>query len=366
MGVDLDRAWTTTSAMIEACGEVMPAASHPALYVGAVIGALAREDRDKVCFFCTHTVSSFGDWVEQLIAESIGKEGKGVIPIVGATVGQPHDYSSDRLFVYLRVDNDSDLEEMDNAVKTLREAGHPRLTLRLPDAYALFGEFFRWEYATAVVGQMLALNPFDEPNVTEAKEATAQLLKQYQENGSLPDTDLLMEGEHVRLYSNEKTIAPLREMCRAHGYSETSRTELLAAQMASTHAGDYFAVLAYLTPDEQTNEQLRSIQRRLRHVTRRAVSVGYGPRYLHSTGQMHKGGPNTGVFFLITRSVEHDLMIPDNPFSFGTLFMAQAIGDYTALCNHDRRVIRLHIEGDQNAGIDKLLAAIEFVEKRWK
>jgi transaldolase/glucose-6-phosphate isomerase len=366
LGLDLDRIWSNMATMMEACGEVMPAASHPALYVGAVIGALARDDRDKVCFFTTESISSFGDWVEQLIAESIGKEGKGVIPIVGATVGQPHDHASDRLFVYLRVDNDSNINEMDEAVKTLREAGHPRLTLRLPDTYSLFGEFFRWEYATAVIGQMLALNPFDEPNVTEAKEATAQLLQQYQQNGSLPESEPLMVGEHVRLYSNDKTIAPLREMCRAHGYSETSRTELLAAQMAGTHAGDYFAVLAYLTPNEETDEQLRTIQRRLRHVTRRAVTVGYGPRYLHSTGQMHKGGPNNGVFLLITRAVENDLQIPDNPFSFGTLFTAQAIGDYTALANHDRRVIRLHIEGDQNSGIDKLLAAIDFVEKRWK
>ena len=366
MGLDLDRAWTSVTNMIEACGEVMPAVSHPALYVGAVLGALARQDRDKVCFFSTQTINSFGDWVEQLIAESTGKEGKGIIPIVGATVGQPHDYASDRLFVYLRVDDDSDINEMDEAVKTLREAGNPRLTLRLPDAYSLFGEFFRWEYATAVVGQMLGVNPFDEPNVTEAKEATAQLLQHYQQHGSLPEEDALMEGEHVRLYSNEKTIAPLREMCRAHGYSETSRMELLAAQLAGTHAGDYFAVLAYLTPDAKTDEQLHLIQRRLRHVTRRGVTVGYGPRYLHSTGQLHKGGPNNGVFFLITRSIEHDVMIPDNPFSFGTLFTAQAIGDYTALCNHDRRVIRLHIEGDQNSGIDKLLAAIDFVEKRWK
>jgi hypothetical protein len=333
--------------------------------LGAFIGALAKEGRDKVCIFCTHAIHSYGDWAEQLVAESLGKENKGVVPVVGATVGKPHDYASDRSFVYLRVDEDSDSEDMDNGVRTLREAGNPRVTLRLPHAYALFGEFFRWEYATAAAAVILQVNPFDEPNVTEAKEATNKLLAHYQEHGKLPVTEPVMDGEHIQLYSSEKTLAPLRELARSHGYSDSSRTELLAAQIAGTHAGDYFAVLAYLTPTPEMDEQLRTLQRRLRHVTRRAVTVGYGPRYLHSTGQLHKGGPNNGIFILLTRTLETDVPIPGAPFSFGTLFTAQAEGDLATLYAHNRRAFRLNIDGDVNAGFQKLMAAVEFVEERW-
>lgn len=366
MGVDLDKAWTSATQMIEACRENIPSSSHPALILGAVMAALALEKRDKLCLFCTDSIASFGVWAEQLIAESLGKEGKGVIPVVSATVGMPHDYASDRLFVYLRVDEDTGVEAMDSAIRTLREAGHPRVTMRLPDKYALFGEFFRWEFATAIAGVVLEVNPFDEPNVTEAKEATARLLAHYQQRGRLPETTPLIYGEHLRLYSNEVTMNPLRELCRAHGYSDSSRTELLAAQISGTHAGDYFAVLAYLTPTPETDDYLRTIQRRLRHVVRRAVTVNYGPRYLHSTGQLHKGGPNNGVFILLTRTLKEDIPIPGLPYSFGTLFMAQAEGDLEALYQHNRRAIRLHIEEDVEDGMKKLIAAIEFVENRWK
>ncbi|MCU0512856.1 MAG: bifunctional transaldolase/phosoglucose isomerase [Anaerolineae bacterium] len=366
IGVDLDRAWASATSLMDACGETIPTGQNPGLLMGAFMGAMAQARRDKLCIFCTDALVSFGDWAEQLVAESLGKEGRGVIPVVGATVGKPHDYASDRVFVYLRVDDDRAVDETDADVRALREAGHPRLTTRLPDAYALFGEFFRWEFATAVAGVVLQVNPFDEPNVTEAKEATGKLLAHYQEHGSLPETAPLMHGEHVRLYSSERTMKPLRELCRSHGYSDSSRTELLAAQIAGTQAGDYFAVLAYLTPDPATDEQLRTIQRRLRHVTRRAVTVGYGPRYLHSTGQLHKGGANNGVFILLTRTLKDDLPIPGMPYSFGTLFSAQSEGDLNTLYQHQRRAIRLHIEDNVTDGVNKLIAAIEFVENRWR
>jgi transaldolase / glucose-6-phosphate isomerase len=366
MGVDLDRAWAGVKQMIEACGANIPLSSHPGLMPGAFIGALTQEKRDKLCLFCSDSIASFGDWAEQLVAESLGKEDRGVIPVVGASVGKPHDYTADRIFVYLRVDDDKNVDEMDAEVKALREAGHPRMTLRLPDACALFGEFFRWEYATAIAGVLLAVNPFDEPNVTEAKEATGKLLAYYQANGKLPESTPVLSGEHIQLYSNDTTMNALRELCRSHGYSDSSRTELLAAQIAGTQEGDYFAVLAYLTPSPEVDEYLRTIQRRLRHVTRRAVTVNYGPRYLHSTGQLHKGGPNRGVFLLLTQGLKEDVAIPDTPFSFGTLFMAQAEGDLATLYQHNRRAIRLHIESDVADGINKLIAAIEFVESRWK
>lgn len=366
IGVDLDKAWASATAMIQACAENVPGVSHPGITLGAIIGTLAKEGRDKLAIFCTESIASYGDWAEQLVAESLGKEGKGVIPVVGTTVGMPHDYASDRLFVYLRVDDDAHVADMDERVKAIREAGHPRVTFRLPDKYALFGEFFRWEFATAVSGQMLQVNPFDEPNVTEAKDATKKLLAYYQEHGALPASEPLISGEHLQLYSSEHTIAPLRELCKAHGYDSHSRTEVLAAQIAGTEAGDYFAILAYLNPTPEIEQMLREVQRRLRHVTRRAVTVGFGPRYLHSTGQLHKGGSDKGVFIMLTAVPETDIRIPGAPYSFGTLFAAQAEGDLQALFAHNRRALRLHIETDVKAGIDKLLAAIDFVDQRWK
>lgn len=364
IGIDLDRAWQQASGMIEANGPDISSMYHPGLTLGAVIGTLALEGRDKLSIYTTQSIASYGDWAEQLVAESLGKEGKGVIPVVGATVGKPHDHSSDRLFVYLRVDDDPDVETMDAGIRTLREAGHPRVTLRLADPYALFGEFFRWEFATAVAGYLLNVNPFDEPNVTEAKEATKALLKHYIAHGELPTETPTLDGENLQLFTDDGTAATLRELGRDHNYDDHSRTQFLAAQFTGTHAGDYFALLVYFTPDEDTRERLEEVRRRLRHVTRRAVTLGYGPRYLHSTGQLHKGGANNGVFLLLTADNGEDLTIPGEPYSFDTLFRAQALGDLQTLHHHNRRAIRFHIKGDQSAGLQKLLDAINFVEQR--
>jgi hypothetical protein len=210
----------------------------------------------------------------------------------------------------------------------------------------------------------MGLNPFDEPNVSEAKQATNTMLSHQQEHGNLPDAAPLVGGTTVKLYSDENTVAPLREMCRAHGYDPNSRTEVLAAQIAGTHAGDYFALLCYFTPDETAYRMLHEVRTRLRNVTKRAVTVGFGPRYLHSTGQLHKGGPNNGVFFQLTFSGAPDIEIPGQPYTFGTLLQAQADGDLQTLQKHERRAIRLDIESDLEDGLQKLLDAIQFVEER--
>jgi len=364
MGLDIDRFWKNARMMIEASAENIPDDQHPGIALGAIIGALGQQGRDKICIFASQSIASFGNWVEQLVAESIGKEGKGVVPVVGATVGRPHDYASDRLFIYLKVLDDKSNEELDEQIKTLREAGHPRVTLLLDDPYAIAGEFFRWEYATAVAGQLYKINPFDEPNVTESKENTGRLLAYYQEHGALPQNTPFIEDDQTGLYISEHTLAPLRELGEAHAYNINSRLELLAAQFNGTHSGDYFGILAYLPNDPKVHEKLERIRRRLRHATRRAVTLGYGPRYLHSTGQLHKGGANNGVFIQITADHSVDLPIPDMPYTFGILNDAQAAGDIEALEAHGRRVIRLHIKGDILAGIDKLLDAIEFVSER--
>jgi transaldolase / glucose-6-phosphate isomerase len=366
IGLDLPKLWESADMMIAANSVTIPSSYHPSLILGVIIGALAKEGRDKVTINTTESFTSFGNWVEQLLAESLGKEGKGALPVVGATIGNPHDYVTDRLFVYLRVDNDSDMPEKDDAIKTLREAGHPRITLRIPDKFGIAGEFFRWEYATAIAGMISGVNPFDEPNVTEAKDATKALLNIYQEQGNLPSDEPIMTRDGLALYANDTTLNPIRELCKQHGYDKTDMMQVIAAQMAGTHAGDYFSFLLYITPTDAEKRLIDDIQRRLRHVTKRAVTVGYGPRYLHSTGQYHKGGGNNGVFWQLTADDAPDIDIPDSEYSFGTLFTAQAAGDLQALQGHNRRAIRLHLIGDRTVGLQKLLNAIDFVESRRK
>ena len=366
IGIDLQKLWANAETMIEANSETIPSSYHPSLLLGAIIGALGKEGRDKVSIYTTESLTSFGNWAEQLLAESLGKEGKGSLPVVGATIGHPHDYVTDRLFIYLRVDNDSDIEAQDEAFTALREAGHPCVTIRIEDKFGIAGEFFRWEYATSIAGAMQEVNPFDEPNVTEAKDATKALLKIYREQGSLPSKEPVMAGEGLELYADETTLEPIQELCKQHGYDKDDIVQVIAAQMAGTHAGDYFAFLIYITPNGEEKRFFSNIQRRLRHVTKRAVTIGYGPRYLHSTGQYHKGGGNNGVFWQLTGDDAPDLDIPDTDYSFGTLFKAQAAGDLQALHNHNRRAIRLHLTDDHTIGLQKLLSAIDFVESRRK
>ncbi len=364
MGLDIDRLWRSANNMMKSCGDLIPAESNPGVTLGAVIGALGQAGRDKICIYASKSIAGMGDWIEQLVAPSLGKQAVGFLPVVGASLGRPSDYVTDRLFIYLKLKDDPSNSELDAGIRALREAGHPRVTLLLEDRYALAGEFFRWQYATAVVGKMLRINPFDEPNNATSKNNTKSLLKHYEEQGSLPIHEPIISGETIDLYASEETLAPLRELCKAHGYDSRSRTELLAAQFIGTKAGDYIALLAYLPQTPTIMNELAHVRRRLRHVTKRAVTLGFGPRYLHATGQFHKGGPRNGVYIMLTADHKEDVTIPDMPYSAGVLCDAQAEGDYQTLEQDGRRVFRLHITGDVIAGIVKLLAAVDFVEER--
>lgn len=364
IGLDLDRLWASAAEMMKACGPDVIANQNPAAYLGALMGILATKGRDKVAIFTSPSIAAFGSWVEQLIAESTGKEGKGIVPIVGSTVGMPHDYASDRLFIYIKVKDDPANAEMDGQIRALREAGHPRLTLVIKDSYALGGEFFRWEYATAVAGKILVVNPFDEPNVTESKQNTARLLDYYKDHSILPAQTPIAEKHGVRLYADQHSIGIIRELSSQHNFDRTDLVQLIAAHLVGTMAGDYFALLAYLPTTPETDKAMATVQRRLRHITKRTVTTGYGPRYLHSTGQLHKGGPNNGVFVLLTADYQRDLNIPDMPFSFATLNTAQASGDFEALDAHKCRAIRLHLGGRGAAGFDVLFQALDLIEER--
>ncbi len=362
IGLDLDALWASALRMAKASGKKITGKDHPGITLGAALGVLGKDGRDKVSIFTSPSIATFGNWIEQLVAESTGKEGVGLLPVVGATVGMPHDYATDRLFIYLRVDGD-DNAEIDERFAMLQQAGQPCITLSLPDRAALGGEFFRWEFATAVAGRVLGINPFDEPNVTESKQNTARLLEYYSAHGSLPAmTPEISEGG-VSLYVPEAQAAVLRQTAQQQRF-EINIAGLLATLVNNTHAGDYFALLAYLPMTADVDASLNDIRRRLRHVTRRATTIGFGPRFLHSTGQLHKGGLNNGVFIQITCRDERDIAIPGEPYTFGVLKAAQAAGDLEALVAKQRRAVRLHLEGSLLEGLDVLRAAVDLAGER--
>ncbi len=363
IGLDLDKLWANADRMMTALGENITPKDHPGLWLGAILGTLAESGQTKVSIRCSPSIGTLGNWIEQLVAESTGKEGKGLVPVVNSTVGMPHDYSTDRLFVYIRVAGD-DNDSTDAGFKTLQQAGHPCVTLHLDDAYGIAGEFFRWEYATAIAGKVMGINPFDEPNVTESKTNTARLLEHYQQQGALPKTEPMLVEGGVSLYADEHMTRIISELCYQHQYAHNTLSGMLASLINSTQAGDYFALLAYLPAFAPVDDVLENVRRRLRHATRRAVTIGYGPRFLHSTGQLHKGGGDNGVFFQITYDDPVDLAIPDAPYSFGVLKAAQAAGDLEALQSKKRRVLRLHLDGDLMGGLAKILEAVELAAER--
>ena len=300
--------------------------------LGAILGALAKAGRDKVTFVTSPALANFGDWVEQLIAESTGKDGTGILPVVGEALGDPAVYGADRLFVYLRLAGaDAAQGEHDAALAALAAAGHPVVTIRLHDLYDVGGQFFLWELATAVAGHLLGIQPFDQPNVESAKVLARQMVAAYHELGRLP----------------EDTPAPL---------SSTA----LRAFLAASRPGDYIALQAYVPPTPATTAALNALRLALRDRLHLATTVGYGPRFLHSTGQLHKGDGNNGLFIQFTADVLQDAPIPDEAgaaasgMSFGVLIQAQALGDGQALRDAGRRVIRFHLGTDVVGGLERL------------
>jgi hypothetical protein len=318
----LDRAATMT----HACSPSVPVGENPGAWLGAVFAEAARVGRDKITIVAPPPVQSFGLWAEQLIAESTGKEGKGLVPVADEALAPPEAYGNDRLFVRLALpDGDTRTDQRWNQ---LAQAGHPVVTLKLHDPLALGAEFFRWEYAIAVAGAVLGINVFDQPNVQEAKDLTKQVLSE----GNPPTV-----GEGIRWA----------------GQQGATLDAAVQALLAQVRPGDYLALLAYIAPDPEHDKALTAIRLAIRDKYRVATTLGYGPRYLHSTGQLHKGGPNTGVFLQLVGDDPKDIRIPGQKFSFGVLKQAQALGDFQALRNHGRRVLRVQIR-DVAQGLAKL------------
>lgn len=362
MGLDLDRLFASAEQMLQASGEIIPVTGHPGMWLGALMGYMAKRGHDKLVLHTSEQISSFGDWVEQLVAESTGKEGVGILPLAGGTVGNPHDYDDDRFITYTRLDNETEI--LDEKIRRFWEAGHPVYVINLHDPYDLGGEFLRWEFATAVAGHLLGVNPFDEPNVTESKKNTNTILGYYQQYKKLPSQNVILQEENLTLYADAETGEVLQKICAQRKYNSSQLAGLLAAGISFARSGDYIAIMAYLEPNEENDAILQDIRRRVRHSTTRAVTIGYGPRFLHSTGQLHKGGRENGIFLQITVDDAVDLDIPGKPYSFGVLKNAQAMGDQEALMRRKLPFVRLHINGDIPKGLSKILEAVKAAEEK--
>ena len=325
VGIDVARLLDTAAAMRDLClGQ--DAYANPGLRLGALLGAMALAGRDKATLITPPPIDSFGLWVEQMIAESLGKEGRGIVPVAGEPVLPPDCYGDDRLFLYLRTDSGADesvIRSYDQTVGRLEAAGHPVARLELPDRYSLGAEFFRWEYATAIAGSMLDVHPFDQPDVQGAKDNTDVLLDAFLRQGHLPE--------------------------RAVSGSVT-------ALLDEAHPGDYLAIMCYFPPDPAADTLLEELRSRIMERRRIATTAGYGPRYLHSTGQLHKGGPGSGLYLQLVLDRHQELPIPGQQYSFDVLAAAQAIGDYQALTNLGRRLVAVNLGDDAISGLRRLLA----------
>ena len=329
LGYDLAALHAAAEAAFLANDTAIPENEHPAASLGTAIASLAKEGRDKLTLFTSDGLGSFGHWVEQLVAESLGKEGQGVLPVLSPGPAVPSAYGDDRFFVTLRLAGAAGNRKLEEGIAALRAAGHPCLTETIHTKEEIAGEFLRWEYATAVAGQILGINPFDEPNVAESKANTAELLAIHQQQGAIPQHSPQYEEGSLQLWS-------------ASGEEGAGLVEVLAQEMASSQAGDYFSLLAYWPMSAALEQRLLAISQRLSECSLRPVTVGFGPRYLHSTGQLHKGGPNQGIFFFLTAAADEELAIPGQDFGFATLLQAQYAGDMRSLHANGRRGLRLH------------------------
>ncbi len=347
MGVDIRKLLDRAERVIHACSQVVPAGENPGARLGAIIGECAKAGRDKLTIVADPKVESFGLWVEQLIAESTGKEGKGVVPVAGEPLAAPSAYGDDRLFVSIaagRLDS-----EVESKLKALEAAGHPVVYRTLTDLYDLGEEFFLWEIATAVAGWRLGINPFDQPNVQESKDATKELLEAFKQDGSLQEQPVLAEGDGLTVYADDATRAAL---------ASDSVADALKAHLQRVKPGDYIALLNYFEESEEAERIVQQIRTHLRDATHCATTTGYGPRFLHSTGQLHKGGPDSGVFIQVTAKDAKDVEIPGEPYTFSTLKQAQALGDFRSLSTRGRRAVRVEIGPDVTAGLQRLFDII--------
>jgi transaldolase/glucose-6-phosphate isomerase len=360
MGLDVKELLDRAVGAVQACERSVPTDQNPAARLGAILGELAKQGRDKVTFVIPAPIDSLGLWIEQLVAESTGKEGRGILPVAGEFLGYPDVYGDDRIFVYIRT-SDAEDTTVETKLAALAAAGHPIVRHLMRDELSLGREFFLWEMATALAGALLGINAFDQPNVQESKENTKRLLEVYHHEGRLPEQELVIDADGCRIYADAETKTTLEHLI--HQRNGIGRPGDLAAyvgaHLARAQPSDYVALTAYIQETAAHDELLQAIRIRIRDALKTATTIGYGPRFLHSTGQLHKGGSDNGVFIQLTADDGEDLAIPGQPYTFGILKQAQALGDFQSLSNRHRRAIRIHLGREVEAGLKTLLSAVQ-------
>jgi glucose-6-phosphate isomerase len=356
IGLDLDALLASALAMAGACHEPEPTA-NPGVSLGLAIGTLAKAGRDKLTFLADPEIFTFGAWLEQLIAESTGKRGVGIVPVDREPLGPPDVYGRDRAFVRLRLAGASGtaVADADRLADALEADGHPIIRIDLADPIDLGAEAYRWEVATAIAGAVLAIDPFDQPNVEEAKELTRRVLARHEDGGGRRATDAaaatpLASETGLALHGD----APLR----LSGTGESSLIGELSRHLERRRPNAYLAIQAFIAPSQLRDDALARIRLLLRRATGCATTSGYGPRFLHSTGQLHKGGPPIGWFLQLTSDHPVDRPVPGWPYTFGQLIDAQAQGDFEAIESHDLPIARIHL-ADPDTGLAALEAALE-------
>jgi transaldolase/glucose-6-phosphate isomerase len=353
MGIDVQALLDRAERMAHSCAACVPARDNPGLVLGSIIGVCARRGRDKLTLVASPAIADLGAWLEQLLAESTGKNGQGVIPVDREPLGSPDVYGDDRLFVYVRLGSKPDAGQ-DAAVDALEAAGQPVVRIGIDDLHDIGGELFRWEFATAVAGSVIGINPFDQPDVEASKVVTRELTDTYEQRGELPDEEPIATFDGMSLYADARNAAELESAAGEH-----TLVGFLKAHLGRIGRGDYAALLAYLEMTPGHERVLTEIRQAIRDSTRAATCAGFGPRFLHSTGQAYKGGPNSGVFLQITCDDARDLPVPGRKYTFGVVKAAQARGDLSVLAQRGRRALRIHIGPDVDAGLAAIRAAVD-------
>jgi transaldolase / glucose-6-phosphate isomerase len=353
-GVDVAELVRLARAMMRTCGPDVPPAENPGIEFGLALGTAAAAGRDKVTITASPGLASFGAWAEQLFAESTGKHGKGLIPVDGEPLGRPDVYDNDRIFIDLRLGSDAINADHERKLNALHKAGHPVIRIVQKSAESIGQEFFRFEIATAIAGAVIGINPFDQPDVEASKVKTRELTGAFEKAGALPAETPVCTEKSIKLYTDETNAAALRK-AGADGSIES----WLKAHFTRIRRGDYVAMLAYLAQDQNNTDSLQKLRVDMRDKRHVATCLEFGPRFLHSTGQAYKGGPDSGVFLQITSGDAHDLPIPGHRASFGVVKAAQARGDFGVLVERGRRALRVHLDGDLPAGLSELASAFE-------
>jgi len=353
MGVDTKKFLDRTQEMVQACGPAAAIEENPGAMLGIILGTAARSGRDKVTIVTSPDISDLGAWLEQLLAESTGKVGKGIIPVDREELAAPEVYGNDRVFAYVHTEHGIDVKQ-DAKLTALEKAGHAVLRISMADIYDLGAEFFRWEIATAVAGSIIGINAFNQPDVEASKIATRDLTSAYEKTGSLPAETPIVEDGGIKLFTDEKNAADLAKAAGA----DKSLAGYLKAHLGRIKTGDYFALLGFIQMNAEHEKTLQTIRHAVRDKKHVATCLGFGPRFLHSTGQAYKGGPNSGVFLQVTCDDALDLPVPQQKYTFGVVKAAQARGDFQVLADRGRRALRVHLH-DVESGLATLAGAVQ-------